>query len=114
MGESGVRELVDVFELGDTVYLEYVVKRSRAIQRSGIVCTHRWACQLAAAIAADGAVIQTAVQEGTSFGENIAWGYVELGKLDMRTDIEKAEKQFKSATTIVLAPKSPSPTPDVH
>jgi tetratricopeptide (TPR) repeat protein len=45
--------------------------------------------------------IQTAVEEGASFGENIAWGYVELGKLDMRTDINKAEQQFNLAINTV-------------
>jgi len=45
--------------------------------------------------------IQTAVQDGALFAENIAWGYVELGKLDMRTDIAKAEEQFNLALRIV-------------
>ncbi len=59
-----------------------------------------YARELHGDIAGARTAIQTAVQEGAAFPENVAWGYVELGKLDLRSDITKAEQQFNLALQI--------------
>ena len=45
--------------------------------------------------------LQSAIEFGSSFKENIAFAYVELGKLDMRDDIHTAVREFEHATAIV-------------
>lgn len=45
--------------------------------------------------------IATATQAGSSFPENVAWGFVELGKLKARNDIPGAEEQFTQALNTV-------------
>jgi tetratricopeptide (TPR) repeat protein len=44
---------------------------------------------------------ETAIISGSGFAENIAWAYVELGKLEMRSDLQKAKQHFTNALKIV-------------
>lgn len=41
-----------------------------------------------------------ALEAGASFAENIAWGYVELGKLFLRNDLEQARSHFQRALSV--------------
>ncbi len=52
----------------------------------------------------DGAkeAIKTAVEAGSSFSENVAWGEVEYGKLALRSNLDEAELKFKNALEIVV------------
>ena len=43
----------------------------------------------------------SAISSGSTYKENIAWAYVELGKLALRTNISEAEKYFNHALVIV-------------
>lgn len=45
--------------------------------------------------------LNRAIETGAIFSENTAWGYVELGKLFIRTDLDEAEKQFSKALDVV-------------
>ncbi len=45
--------------------------------------------------------ILSAINAGSSFPENIAWGHVELGKLAARNDLDQAKKSFEFALTVV-------------
>lgn len=45
--------------------------------------------------------LQKSIEFGSSFKENIAFAYVELGKLDMRDDLRHAEADFTSAIKIL-------------
>lgn len=49
--------------------------------------------------------LQLAIDSGSSFKENIAFAHVELGKLNMRTNLEKAGKDF--ATALIIVPDYP-------
>jgi len=42
-----------------------------------------------------------AIVSGSSFKENVAWAYVELGKLDMRDDLSKAKADFNDALQVL-------------
>lgn len=45
--------------------------------------------------------MQSAIDAGAGFNENIAWAYVELGKLYFPKDLDKAQQQFNFALQIV-------------
>lgn len=45
--------------------------------------------------------LNLATASGSNFKENVAWAYVELGKLDMRTNLDKADVDFKQALQIL-------------
>ncbi len=45
--------------------------------------------------------LKSAIEFGSSFQENVAYAYVELGKLDMRDDVPMALREFEHATEIV-------------
>ncbi len=50
--------------------------------------------------------MNNALQAGAAYPENLAWGYVELGKLHMRTNLASAKADFNRARNIV--PNYPS------
>lgn len=45
--------------------------------------------------------LRRAVEAGAYFKENIAWGYVESGKLEMRSDLGAAEGAFREALNVL-------------
>ncbi len=45
--------------------------------------------------------LEIAIQAGSTFPENIAFGYTELGKLDFRSDVTLAAKQFNKALLVI-------------
>lgn len=51
----------------------------------------------------DGAkeALELAISSGSSYPENVAWSYVELGKLYMRSDLGKAKNHFEHALKIL-------------
>lgn len=51
----------------------------------------------------DGArtALQTAISSGAQFPENVAWSYMELGKLQIRNDLRQAEQTFNNSLSIV-------------
>ncbi len=42
-----------------------------------------------------------AISSGSNYPENIAWAYVELGKIDIRNDLAKAEVDFNNALSVL-------------
>lgn len=51
----------------------------------------------------DGAkqALSDAISAGSSYQENVAWNYVELGKLWMHTDLDQAQKYFQTASDMI-------------
>lgn len=45
--------------------------------------------------------LEQAIQSGSSFRENVAWGYVELGKLALQSDLLAADKAFDDALVVL-------------
>ena len=45
--------------------------------------------------------LEEAINAGSAYPENIAWAYVELGKLQLRSDTEKAKESFTTALAIL-------------
>ena len=52
-------------------------------------------------IAGAKAALRESITSGSEYQENIAWAYVELGKLDMRDNLDAAHKDFTDALTVL-------------